>query len=174
MTEQQRQEMISRSFLKILAHAHGFKIVEPELDHGVDMTVCPVTQRTDANGQVRFLDSQFKLDFQLKSTTPAGIIVDETTIRYDLEAKTYNDLVARKDDLLPLHLVLVVLNDVPPACVNIDEERLSVIGQAYWYLPGEDAVATENVATRRIEIPKANILIDTFVRSCYERLEIEL
>lgn len=174
MTEEQRQEMISREFLKILAHAHGFKVVEPQLDHGIDMTVCPVTQRIEPSGRIRYLDSQFKLDFQLKSTTPAGIIADATSLRYDLDAKTYNDLVHRRNDLLPLHLVLVVLNDRPPACVEIDEQKLSLIGQAFWYLPDDDAVATENVATVRITIPKANVLGGTFIHSCYQRLEIEL
>lgn len=174
MTEEQRQEMISREFLKILAHAHGFKVIEPQLDHGIDMVICPVTQRVEPSGRIRYLDSQFKLDFQLKSTTPAGVIDDAASLRYDLDVKTYNDLVHRKDDLLPLHLVLVVLSNLPPACVDIDEHRLSVIGQAYWYLPDDDAVATENVATVRITVPKANLLAATFVNSCYERLEIEL
>jgi hypothetical protein len=174
MTEEQKQEMISREFLKILAHAHGFKVIEPLHDHGVDLTICPVTQRVDPNGHMRFLDSQFKLDFQLKSTTPAGIILDENTVRYDLSAKTYNDLVHRKNDLLPLHLVLVVLSGVPPTCVDLDEQRLSLIGQAYWYLPEDDATPTENANEKRITIPRANVLIGGFVQSCYDRLEIEL
>lgn len=174
MTEDQRQEMISREFLRILAHAHGYKVIEPQSDHGVDMVIYHVTQRTEPNGKTRYLDSQFKLDFQLKSTTPASIVETDTTIRYDLGVKNYNDLVFRKDDHLPLHLVLVVLNEVPPVCVDLDESRLSVIGQAYWYLPDADATPTENAATVRIEIPKINRLGSTFVRSCYDRLEIEL
>lgn len=173
MTEQQRQEAVSREFLRILAQMHGYKISEPTLDHGVDMTVCPVKVRTEPNGQQRFLDSQMRLDFQIKSTTVAGVVMGDDDIKYDLEAKTYNDLVDRRIEPLPLHLLLVVLNDRPPACVAIDLERISVVGSAYWFLPAEDAELTTNGATKRISIPKANLVQADFVRSCYERLEIE-
>lgn len=174
MTEEQRQEAISREFLRLLAHSNGFKIVEPPLDHGVDMIVCPVSERIEPDGKRRFLDSQFKLDFQIKSTTVTGIIEDEDSLRYDLEAKTYNDLVQRRGDILPLHLIVVVLSEAPPACVAIDHERIWVIGSAFWFLPEEDAEPTENNNTKRITIPKANRLGAEFVRSCYQRLEIEV
>ncbi len=173
MTEQQRQEAVSREFLRILAHMHGYKVYEPQLDHGVDMTVCPVKERIEPNGKRRFLDSQMRLDFQVKSTTIAGVEVGPDDIKYDLEAKTYNDLIDRRIEPLPLHLLLVVLNDRPPACVSIDPEQISVIGSAFWFLPEEDEEPTANAATKRITIPKANILQADFVRSCYERLEIE-
>jgi hypothetical protein len=169
VTEQQRQEMISREFLRILASAHGYKVMEHQLDHGVDMVLCQVS-KIERGGRTRYLDSQFKLDFQLKSTTPAGVIDDENTIRYDLEARAYNDLVHRSGDVTPLRLVLVILNDAPPACVEIDETRLSLLGRAYWYLPEEDAPITDNTATIRISIPKVNLLSGTFVQSCYEAI----
>ena len=173
MTEQQRQEAVSREFLRILAHMHGYKVHEPALDHGVDMTVCPVRERIEPGGQRRFLDSQMRLDFQIKSTTIAGVEMGQDDIRYDLEAKTFNDLVDRRIEPLPLHLLLVVLNDRPPACVTIDPNQISVVGSAFWFLPDENAEPTGNVATKRIFIPKINILQADFVRSCYERLEIE-
>ena len=173
MTEQQRQEAVSREFLRILAHMHGYKIHEPALDHGVDMVVCPVRERIEPGGQRRFLDSKMRLDFQIKSTTIANVEMGEDDITYDLEAKTFNDLIDRRIEPLPLHLLLVVLNERPPACVTIDPNRISVVGSAYWFLPKEDEEATANVATKRISIPKANILQANFVRSCYERLEIE-
>ena len=173
MTEQQRQEAVSREFLRILAHMHGYKIHEPTLDHGVDMTVCPVKERIEPGGQRRFLDSQMRLDFQIKSTTVAGVVMGVDDIKYDLEAKTYNDLIDRRIEPLPLHLLLVVLNDRPPGCVEIDPERISVVGSAFWFLPAEGEEPTANAATKRISIPKTNILRADFVRSCNERLEIE-
>lgn len=144
------------------------------MDHGVDMIVCPVSERLEPDGTRRYLDSQFKLDFQIKSTTVNGVIFDENSLRYDLEAKTFNDLVERRSDILPLHLLLVVLNEAPPACVDIDEQRIWVVGSAFWYLPDEDAEPTPNETTKRITIPKANRLGANFVSTCYERLEIEL
>lgn len=173
MTEEQQKEAVSKEFLRILAHIHGYKVSEPSPDHGVDMTVCPVKVRIDPNGQRRFLDSQMRLDFQIKSTTLRGVVDENESIKYDLEVKAFNDLVSRRIDMLPLHLLLVVLNDNPPACVSLDPQQISVLGQAYWYLPEENEVATANTATKRITIPKTNRLNTDFVRSCYERLEIE-
>ena len=174
MTEAQIKEAISREFLRILANGHGFKVTEMPLDHGVDMIINPVTVRTTPDGGLRYLDSPYKLDFQLKSTTPAGIIEDDDQIKYDLEAKTYNDLVARRPDILLLHLIVVVLDSAPPACISINGDSLSVMGTAYWYLPAEGSEETANQYTVRVAIPKANRLEIGFVRSCYEALGIEV
>jgi hypothetical protein len=173
MTEAQIKEAISKEFLRILANGNGFKVIEPPIDHGVDMIVAPVTVRATASGQ-RYLDSPHKLDFQLKATTPASIVDGVNDIRYDLESKTYNDLVARREDFLPLHLILVVLDMAPPACISIDASQLSIMGKAFWYLPAEDALETANAYRTRITIPKANRLEIGFVRTCYEQLGIEV
>lgn len=174
MTEEQIKEAISKEFMRILALGHGFKVIEASPDHGVDMTICPVTIREEPNGKLRFLDSQFKLDFQLKSTTPASIIDDGDDIKFDLEAKTYNDLIHRRAEPLPLHLVLVVLSETPPACLNLDADILGIVGKAYWFLPAEGAPPTENEHQIRITIPKANQVQLDFVRGRYEILGIEL
>jgi len=174
MTEAQIKEAISKEFLRILANGHGFKVIEPPQDHGVDMIISPVMARTTPAGAQRYLDSPYKLDFQLKATTPASIIDEGHQIKYDLESKTYNDLVVRRPDILPLHLIVVVLDCAPPACISMDEARLSVMGKAYWYLPEEGAEETPNGTTIRVAIPKANQLETDFVRSCYEQLGIEV
>jgi hypothetical protein len=174
MTEDQKKEAISREFLRILAHTHGFKVIEPGSDHGVDMIVYPVMQRIEPSGKTRFLDSPFKLDFQLKATTVTGILDAGDDVKFDLEVKNYNDLIQRRDEPLPLHLVVVVLDSTPPACVNLDEERLGLAFKAYWYLPAENAEASDNVQQIRITIPKANRLSVGFMRDRFEELGIEL
>ena len=174
MTEDQMKEEISREFLRILAHGNGFKVIEPAADHGVDMIVCPVIQRIEPTGKIRYFDSQYKLDFQLKSTTPAGIVDDGNAIKFDLEVKNYNDLIYRRDELLPLHLIVVVLDSAPPACVNLDEVKLGLAGKAYWYLPEQGEEASENARQIRITIPKANQLQVNFVRDRFDVLGIEL
>ena len=174
MTEQQQKEAISREFLRILANGHGFKVLEPQQDHGVDMTICPVTTRVEPSGRIRFLESQYKLDFQLKATTQAGIVDGAADIKFDLEVKTYNDLIQRRDEPLPLHLVVVVLDAAPPACINVDEVSLGLAGRAYWFLPAGDAEVSENDRQIRITIPKANRLGIGFVRERFEHLGIEL
>lgn len=174
MTEDQKKEAISREFLRILAYGHGFKVIEPGPDHGVDMIRYPVMRRIEPSGRIRFLDSQFKLDFQLKATTLTGIVDGGDDIKFDLEVKNYNDLIHRRDEPLPLHLVVVVLDSAPPACVNVDDERLGLSGKAYWYLPAEDAEASNNEYTIRITIPKVNRLSVGFVRDRFEQLGVEL
>jgi len=173
MTEQQIKEAVSREFLRILANGHGFKVIEPPSDHGVDMIICPVTVRNTPQG-VRYLDSQYKLDFQLKATTPVSVVDDGQQIKYDLEAKTYNDLVSRRSEPLPLHLVLVVLDPNPPACISIDDARLALSGRAYWYLPEAGDPETQNQARIRITIPKANRLAADFVRERFTNLGFDV
>jgi len=174
MTEDQIKEAISKEFVRVLAYVHGFKILEPGLDHGVDLIACPVTTRVEPSGRTRFLDSPYKLDFQLKATTVDSIIDDGDNIKFDLDVKNYNDLIQRRGDLLPLHLVVVVLGASPPTCVEMDEVSLRLAACAYWFLPPEDAVASENVATIRVTIPKTNRLRLGFVRDRFEQLGIEL
>lgn len=174
MTEEQMKEEMSRGFLKILAHGHGFKVLEASSDHGVDITLCPVKKRIEPSGSTRYLDSQYKLDFQLKATTITGIIDAGAHIKYDLEVKNYNDLVDRRNELLPLHLVLVVLDSAPPACVNVDLVKLGLAGRAFWYLPADDALPSSNGTQIRISIPKTNQLASTFVHDRFSDLGIDL
>jgi hypothetical protein len=174
MTEEQMKEEMSRGFLKILAHGHGFKVLEASSDHGVDMSLCHVSRRIEPSGGTRYLDSQYKLDCQLKATTVAGVIDAGTHIKYDLEVKNYNDLVYRRDEYLPLHLVLVILDSAPPTCVSLDSVKLGLAGRAFWYLPAEDALPSTNGTQIRISIPKANQLACNFVRDRFGDLGIDL
>ena len=95
-------------------------------------------------------------------------------IKFDLEVKNYNDLVHRRNEPLPLHLVVVVLDAAPPACISLDEERLGLVGRAYWYLPADNAEPSDNDRQIRITIPKANRLSIGFVRERFEGLGIDL
>ncbi len=174
MTEDQQKEALSREFLRILANGHGFKVIEPPQDHGVDMIVCPVTIRQEPSGRLRYLDSQYKLDFQLKATTPTGVVDSAENVKYDLDVKNYNDLVQRRGEPLPLHLLVVVLQSSPPACIAVSPEQIGVLGQAYWYLPDEGAAVSTNQQQVRITIPKANLISAQFVRERFEGLGIEL
>lgn len=174
VTEQQQKEAMSREFLRILAYGHGFKVTEPTPDHGVDMTVFPVSIREEPNGGTRYLDSQYKLDFQLKATTNMSIIDENDHIKYDLEVKTYNDLVHRRSEILPLHLLVFVLHSTPPGCIYVTESDLSLLGRGYWYLPEENAVATSNQSSIRITIPKANMIGLRFIHERFEDLGIDV
>lgn len=173
MTEEQIKEAISKQFLRLIANTNGFKTSSASLDHGVDLTVIPVSRYTQPDGSVRYLDSSLKLDIQLKCTTEARLIDAGADVRFDLEAKTYNDLVHRRQDYLPLVLVLVVLSSAPPACISVDDLNLAVAGRGFWYLPDEGAAPTPNTESFRITIPKTRRLGLDFIQSCYAHLDLQ-
>jgi len=174
MTEEQQKEMLSKEYIRILAYGHGFKVLEPSPDNGVDMLLYPVTIVETPQGRLRYLDSPHKLELQLKATTPMSIIDDADNIKYDLDVKNYNDLVHRRTDLIPLHLVLVVLREAPPGCLEWSIEKLALLGCAYWYLPDENAEISPNDRTVRITIPKSNHLTLGFVRERFEEFGLEV
>ncbi|NHZ36834.1 DUF4365 domain-containing protein [Massilia rubra] len=170
MTEKQIKEAISREFLRILALGHGFKVIEPSPDHGVDIVIYPVMPHPVQAGKSRYLDSQHKLDFQVKATTLAGVIDMGDFIKFDLEVKNYNDLVYRRNDMLPLHLVVAVLDSSPPNCLSVDDRKLCLACTGYWFLPEEGARTSLNARQVRITIPKTNRLESGFVRDRFVQL----
>ena len=168
MTNEQIKEAMSRHFVCSIAHIHGVKCLTPEPDNGVDVTFCPVLKIV-RNGQTRFLDSGNKLDVQIKSTTTVSpkITWNANDIKFALEAKTYNDLVYRRSDPLPLHLVLVIFDADPPACLSVRNAELALLGKAYWYLPDPTETETQNTSTITISIPLTNQLDVGFVPKIY-------
>jgi hypothetical protein len=81
-------------------------------------------------------------------------------IVFDLEAKTYNDLVesVQEKSSVPLFLVLMVLPDDADTWVEVRAHEIVLAKCAYWYRPSETDPPTTNTATRRILIPIANKL----------------
>lgn len=173
MTEQQIKEAISREYLRILALGHGYKVIEPSPDHGVDIVIYPVLQNPVQAAKSRYLDSQYKLDFQVKATTLSGVIDTGEFIKFDLEVKNYNDLVYRRNGTLPLHLVVVVLDSAPPLCLGIDDRKLCLACAGYWFLPEKDARISLNSRRVRIRIPKTNRLQSEFVRDRFAQLGLD-
>lgn len=167
MTNEQIKEALSRHFVCSVAHLHGVKCLTPEPDNGVDITFCPVLKITKPDGTVRYLDSANKLDVQIKSTIANSIIDGIVDIKFDLEAKSFNDLIYRRNDPLPLHLVVVVFDEAPPSCLNVRPQELALLGKAYWYLPDQNSALTANTNTVRITIPKANQVGVGFVPMIY-------
>lgn len=167
MTNEQIKEALSRHFITSIADVHGVKCLYPGPDHGVDVTFCPVSKITKPDGTLRYLDSGNKLDVQIKSTTINSIILSNHDVKYDLEAKTYNDLIFRKDDPLPLYLVVVVFDSHPPACLEVRATELALLGKAYWYLPDPGGIQTANGSTIRITIPLTNLVNVNFVPMIY-------
>lgn len=164
MTIEQKKEQFSNRFIGILATHNGFVVDKPELDLGTDYQLKKTKSWITPNGKRRFtVDSRY-IDIQLKSTTENSIIEEDTIIKYDLEAKSYNDLIERRDNgLIPLILILFVLPTDVDSWVDIDNNEIRLRKHAYWYVPADDSTLITNGYTKRIEIQKSNMLsIDCF------------
>lgn len=164
MTIEQIKEQLSNRFVGVLAANKGFVIDKPEVDLGIDYQLKKTYSYTLPNGKPRLsVDSRY-IDIQLKATTENTIIDEQDSIRYDLEAKTYNDLIHRqKDGIAPLILILFVLPHNQNDWVDIDDTELRLRRNAYWYVPDNNSDYTDNEHRIRVTISKANRLgIDCF------------
>jgi len=117
------------------------------------------------NNKIRYLDSGDLIAVQVKSTTKNGIVETESTIKFDLPVKNYNDLIFRKIEMnlrkignVPLLLLLVVfpIENEKWLTINDKEEFVKLGGKAYWYYPDESYQYSENKYSQRIEIPNEN------------------
>jgi hypothetical protein len=164
MTEEQKKEQLSNRFIGILAVNKGFVIDKPELDLGVDFQLKKTTTYSTPSGKTRYTYDSRYIDIQLKATTDNSIVVASNSIKYDLEAKSFNDLVERQTNgTAPLLLILFVLPHDQNTWVEIDHAEIKLRKHAYWFTPPIGSLPTNNEHSIRIEIPKANMLgIDCF------------
>lgn len=159
MTIEQVKEQLSNRYLGVLATHSRFTLDKGELDFGVDYTAKKTFIYTHpGTGHQRITPDPRTIDIQLKATTESNIIDAPTEIRYDLEAKNYNDMVHRLTGLTPLILILYVLPDNQADWIDLTPTELRLRRLAYWFRPAAGSALTANAATIRITIPKTNIL----------------
>lgn len=134
-----------------LASRAGVSISFPDRDFGVDGTFRQIA----VLGARRFPNG-YALDFQLKASTRYQIELDH--IVYDLEVKTYSDLIARRigGGAIPCILILKTLPSDPLQWMKISEEGLLLRGGCYWeYFQGDPS---SNQETVRVRIPRSQQL----------------
>lgn len=171
MTENHIKELISKNFIRAIANRQGYKVSSSDPDYGSDLTIIEVAKLRGADGNiVRYLDSGRVIDLQLKCTTESSISYLAETLRYPLEAKTYNDLIYRRDNNFPLILVLFVLPSDNTNWIFCDENMLKIQRHAFWFLPNEDDVPTENGRNITIEISKANMITIDSIRELFDKV----
>lgn len=168
ITLNHQMESLARAYIQAVVGRCGMMCSRSEFDYGIDVKVQDVSVRMDHHGGIvvpRYIESGHTLAFQAKSTTEA--IIEETTVVYDLEAKTYNDL-QDPDAGEPRFLVLLVLPEDQDEWLNITEEQLSLRRCVYWHsLKGQPF--TTNTSTIRIRIPRTNIFDVDALRTMMER-----
>lgn len=156
---------LSVRYIEIIANNKGFSTVRPP-DFGEDITICEISSYTH-NGKNRYISTGRKYDLQLKSTTINGIINNDQYILYDLEAKTYNDLIYRLNSFPQLILVLFILPANQVDWVEITLDNLILRKNAYWYIPNNNS-STDNKKRKRIKISKSNIIDINFIENLFK------
>ncbi|MEI8173535.1 MAG: DUF4365 domain-containing protein [Deltaproteobacteria bacterium] len=151
ITRQHQQEQLSRAYFNAVTAQAGHIFESTSIDYGVDGSLKHVKNQ---NG--RRFPSGHTIDVQLKATTTWSERGDQ--IVYDVEAKTYNDLMERVNTPHATQLILVVLclPENQEDWLAVSHEQLILKRCCYWCcLSG---TPTDNKQTKRIEIPKANLL----------------
>lgn len=88
LTDQHIAEALSRAYVRAIAGRAGLNLAIREYDYGVDGSFDEVVIRQNCR-----VESGFSLSFQLKASIQWQL--DDTQVVYDLDAKTYNDLIQR-------------------------------------------------------------------------------
>lgn len=154
ITEQHTQEALCRAYIIALAGSAGANY---ELGRGFDYGVdCTIRQVIHIPARRRRVESGFSIEIQLKSSTLWHFDVNGNVV-YDLEAKTWNDLISREPAALPLYLGLLCLPKDKAQWLSSTEERLILKHCCYYFKPS-GAGLSEAASSRRIHIPRQNVL----------------
>ncbi|WP_066967331.1 DUF4365 domain-containing protein [Rhizorhabdus dicambivorans] len=162
ITIQHTQECLCSAHIQALAGVAGVNLALGHChDYGVDGQFDPVVIR----GRRR-ITSGFPLQFQAKATTRWSM--DEGHVVYDLEAKTFDDMVTRTDDECTLLLVLLCLPKEQGDWHATASHSTVLKNCCYWHvLRGEPCGGD---TTKRIRIPEGQVLTP---QSLLELMEAE-
>lgn len=164
ITLQHTQENLCRAHIQAIAAMAGVNLgLSHTQDYGVDGQFDPVVIR-----EGRRITSGFPLPFQAKATI--NWERKEGNIVYDLEAKSFNDMVMRTEAESTLLLVLLCLPPDQPSWHAVSQDTTSINHCCYWHIV--EGELTSNAATKRIHIPEDRLLTPQALLDLleYERL----
>jgi hypothetical protein len=158
----ERQEALSRAYVRAVAAHAGVICSEPEHDFGIDLCLRAVAIRGH-----RHFDVSGQFDLQIKSTTWAN--VTDTTIVYDLEVQAYEDLRTQGYNC-PRFLLVFVMPDDEVRWLSQSPEELVLRHCTYWLsLVGHPP--TTATRTIRIAIPRVNVFTAETIRAMIQALQ---
>jgi len=162
MTDAQLMEQFSVYLAKMMASLSGCVIGTTNMDEGVDFSVKQSLQLIRF-GRTRHLLSGAGVDIQMKTTTNILTSKRPGQIAFDLDIKTYNDLIQRKlmrtihgNSIKPLLLVLHCLPKDRSLWMKVEKEGINMKGSLFWYYPDEMGRVAGKTSSKRIVVPIEN------------------
>lgn len=122
-------------------------------DYGVDGTFRSITVDQDANGTRRW-ETGFGIDFQAKASI--SWLLRDNEILYDLERKTYNDLVRRSQAAATFIVILLCLPRNRVEWHEATPQQAIMRNACYWL--SLQGAPTVNSARIRVRFPLINLL----------------
>lgn len=166
LTKQHIEEDLSKAYVQAVAAkaAVNLRIGDRTHDYTIDGTFHQITYMNRSRHE-----SGFSIDFQLKATK--NLMMENDIVKYDLDAETYNYLVNRANTprTTPAILIILSLPKDEQNWLTLSEEELILRRCCYW-IALEGAV-TDNSSSKRIEIPKANLLTPDLVNELLCKIE---
>lgn len=163
LTENHIREGLSRAFIFAVAHRAGLNCcLARSFDYGIDGELLDIK----VSGG-RHIDSGFSIEFQAKASGACSITATE--VIYDLEVKTYHDLIDHnRPAWKPFILILLGLPVDPNEWLTVTSDALLLRRSAWWIsLRGQPRSSSKS--TQRIKIPKSNVFDVTTARLLMER-----
>jgi hypothetical protein len=164
MTEQHKMEALNKAYVLAVAAKAGLSSSIPDPDYGIDIQFQRITMRGKRRQQ-----TGIALNCQLKASTDWRISDDGTSIIYNLEAKTYNDLA---DDSALTILILLCLPNIIDEYLEMCEDYLLIRKCCYYWI-NENRETTTNRATKTIYIPRRQILTPNSLNTLVMRAQRE-
>lgn len=157
LTDNDRKEQLSLTYLYALAAVGGYAVSIPNLDR--DSTDIIVQSKSSKRAQVAF---------QLKATSSPNWSVD--ALRFQLAAKNFNDLVLTRRT--PLLLAVMVLPANAADWMTLTADDMVLRNCVYWLsLIGEPET---DQGSKVVIIPKVNLLTVGSLRDLIQKSEDNL
>lgn len=148
---QHTQESLCLAHIYAVAGMAGVNhAIESIHDYGVDGQFESVTLR-----QNRRVNSGHQIAFQAKATTRWELVNGH--IVYDLEAKTYDDLVSREDSAITMVLILLCMPKEQTDWHLAAPDATLIRNCCYWHIFKKGPLSG-STSSKRINIPSANVL----------------
>jgi hypothetical protein len=163
-TLEHTKESLSKAYITAVAGMAGVLTGSLDYDYGVDGSLATVERRVNAlTNKCRIIKSPYSVDYQLKATTKWKHDPETDEIIYDLESKTYNDIISRANDEESLFLFLLCLPSQKKDWLDISPTNLLLKNCCYWFTTSGNI--TNNRSRVRIRIPVQNLLTVTAVKN---------